>query len=203
MSRSTVSPAFTPTPKPSLVLRPQRGAMRLFVGSLLLALSAAAVMPAFADGPGGRHGGPGAAGMGGPGPGGPFGGSPRHLERMLDEVGATDAQKAQVKQILDASRADMLKQHEAGRALREKTRQVLTAATIDTNAAEQLRMQMVAQHDQASRRGLQTMIDVAQVLTPEQRAKVGERMARQDARMKERMKERGLRDGAAAATTSE
>lgn len=175
-------------------VRPGRSAMRLFIGSLLLATSAAAVLPAFAQGHG-QHGGREAGAMGGPGGhGGPFGGSPRHMERMLDSVGATDAQKAQIKQILDASRADMRKQHEAARALHDKTRQVLTAPTIDTNAAEQLRQQMLAQHDQASRRGLQTMIDVAQVLTPEQRAKVGEQMAQRQSRMQERM-QRMQRDG--------
>lgn len=175
--------------------QPARGGMRLFVGSLLLAVASALALPALADGPGGRHGGPDHAGMGGPG--GPLGGSPRHMARMLDEVGATDAQKAQIKQIVDASRAEMDKQREAGRALRTRMRQVLTAPTIDTNAAEQLRLQMIAQHEQASRRGLQTMVDVAQVLTPEQRAKVGERMARHEARMQERMNGRGgPRDGA-------
>jgi periplasmic protein CpxP/Spy len=178
--------------------RPGRSAMRLFIGSLLLATSAAAVLPAFAQGRG-HHGGPEAGAMGGPGGpggpgghGGPFGGSPRHMERMLDSVGATDAQKAQIKQIFEASRAEMRKQHEAGRALHDKTRQVLTAPTIDTNAAEQLRLQMMAQHDQASRRMMQTMIDVAQVLTPEQRAKVGEQMAKRQSQMQERMQ----RDGA-------
>lgn len=196
MSRSFKTPSSLPT-----ALQTSRIGTRLFVGSLLLAVASAMAWPALADGPGGRHGGPGHASMGGPGPGGPFGGSPRHMERLLDEVGATDAQKAQIKQIVDASRAEMTKQHEAGRALRTKMRQVLTAPTIDTNAAEQLRLQMIAQHEQASRRGLQTMVDMAQVLTPEQRAKVGERMARREVRMQERMHERmngrgGPRDGA-------
>lgn len=176
-------------------LQPGRTAMRLFFGSLLVAASAAAVIPAFAQGHHGGHG-PG-AGMMGPGAGGPMlGGSPRHMERMLDSVAATDAQKAQIKQIADAARSDMLKQREAGRALHDKMRQALTAATIDTNAVEQLRLQMLAQHDQASRRGLQTMVDIAQVLTPEQRAKVGEQMAKMASMRQERM-QRYQRDGAA------
>lgn len=172
---------------------PGLAAMRLFFGGLLVAASAAAVMPAFAQG---HHGGPG-PGMMGPGAGGPmFGGSPRHMERMLDSVGATDAQKAQIKQIADAARTDMLKQREAGRALHDKMRQALTAATIDTNAVEQLRLQMLAQHDQASRRGLQTMVDIAQVLTPEQRAKIGDQMAKAASMRQERM-QRFQRDPAA------
>ncbi|MFG5410434.1 ion channel [Piscinibacter sakaiensis] len=51
---------------------------------------------------------------------------------------------------------------------------------------EQLRLQMVAQHDQASRKHLQVMLDVAQVLTPEQRAKIGERMAQAGERWRHR-----------------
>lgn len=175
--------------------RPGRSAMRLFAGSLLVAATVATVMPAFAQG---HHGGEGrhaAMGQGGPGP--MFGGSPRHIERMLDSVSATDAQKAQVKQITEAARADMKAQHEAGRALREKLRLVMSAATIDTNAAEQLRLQMLTQHDQASKRGMQVMIDVAQVLTPAQRAKLGEQMAKRGERMRDHMQHRMQRDGAA------
>lgn len=166
--------------------RPGLAAKRLFFGSLLLAVSAAAVMPAFAQG----HHGPGAhhAAMGG-GPGG----SPRHMERLLSSVNATDAQKAQIKQINDAARADLKAQHEAGRALRDKLRAVMSAPTIDTNAAEQLRLQMVAQHDQVSKRRLQMMLDVAQVLTPEQRAKLAEQMAKRGERMRDHMQ----RDGGA------
>ena len=54
-------------------------------------------------------------------------------------------------------------------------------------AAESLRQQMMAQHDQASRRVTQAMLDVARVLTPEQRAKLGERMRERQAIMKDRM----------------
>jgi periplasmic protein CpxP/Spy len=175
-------------------LFPARTGMRLFAGSLLLAASAATMLPAFAQGHHGGHG-PGHAMMS-PGGAGPMGGSPRHMERMLDRVAATDAQKAQIKQITEASRADMLKQREAGRALHDKLRLALTAATIDTNAVEQLRLQMLAQHDQTSRRGLQTMVDIAQVLTPEQRAKAGELMAQAATKRQERM-QRYQRDGAA------
>ena len=41
---------------------------------------------------------------------------------------------------------------------------------------------MLAQHDQASKRTLQAMLDVSRVLTPEQRKALAERMASNDAR---------------------
>jgi Spy/CpxP family protein refolding chaperone len=46
---------------------------------------------------------------------------------------------------------------------------------------------MLTQHDQASRRMMLAMLDISRVLTPEQKAKVGERMKERAARMKERM----------------
>ena len=66
--------------------------------------------------------------------------------------------------------------------------QVFTAPTVDANAAEQLRQQMLQQHDQMSRRMTQAMVAVASVLTPEQRAQIGEHMKDRQARMEERMK---------------
>ena len=47
---------------------------------------------------------------------------------------------------------------------------------------------MLQQHDQTSRRMTQAMLDVARVLTPEQRARLGERMRDREARMEDRMK---------------
>jgi periplasmic protein CpxP/Spy len=46
---------------------------------------------------------------------------------------------------------------------------------------------MLAQHDQASKRVLQAMLDVSKVLTPEQRATLGERMKQRQAMMQDRM----------------
>jgi Spy/CpxP family protein refolding chaperone len=65
--------------------------------------------------------------------------------------------------------------------------QAFTAPTVDAAAVEQVRQQMLQQHDQMSRRMTQAMLDVARVLTPEQRAKIGERMRDRQARMEERM----------------
>ena len=139
----------------------------------------------------GMHGG-----MGGPGM--MFGGSPEHMGRMIDHMldglNATDAQRSQIKQIAAQAAADLKAQAAAGRGLRQRGMQIFAAPTVDANAAEQLRQQMLQQHDQMSRRVTQAMVAVANVLTPEQRAKVGERMRDRQARMEERMK-RMERDG--------
>ena len=169
-------------------LRSRKGAARLFFGSVLVAAAAAVALPVVAQGHHGEgpmhtmeHGRMGPDGMGA---------SPRHMERMLDSVSATDAQRTQIKQIVEAARADMKAQHEAGRALHDKTRALLAAPTIDTNALEQVRQQMLTHHEQVSRKALQVQIDVAQVLTPEQRAKLSEMMAKRMNRM-QHMREGG------------
>jgi Spy/CpxP family protein refolding chaperone len=134
---------------------------------------------------GGAEGGMGGAGMM------MFGGPPEHVGRMvdhmLDGLNATDAQRTQIKQIAVAAATDLKTQRDAGRSLHERSMQIFTAPTVDANAAESVRQQMLTQHDQASRRVLQAMIDVSRVLTPEQRAKIGARMKERQAVMQERM----------------
>jgi protein CpxP len=117
----------------------------------------------------------------------------RHLDRALDAVGASDAQRAQIRQITDAAMADLKAQHQAARDLRQQMMQAFTQPTVDANAIEALRQQMLAQHDQASRRMMQAMLDVSRVLTPEQRAKLAERMQQRRAMMERHLQEqRGL-----------
>ena len=120
-----------------------------------------------------------------------FGGSPEHrgrmIDHMLDGLNASDAQRAQIKQIAAAAAADLKAQAEAGRGLRQRGMQALMAPNVDAGAVEQVRQQMLQQHDQMSRRVTQAMLDTARVLTPEQRAKLGERMRDRQARMEERM----------------
>ena len=58
---------------------------------------------------------------------------------------------------------------------RRQSMQLLTASTIDRAQLEKLRVEQMQLGDSTSRRLLQAMIDSAEVLTPEQRAKVAER----------------------------
>jgi len=178
---------------------PQQGsplAMRIMAVGVLVVAGLGAAVTVQAQGMGGS--GPRAA----PGPGMMmFGGSPEHIGRgidhMLDGLGVTDAQRTQIKQIAIAAANDLKAQREAGRALHEQGMQLFAAPTVDAAAAESLRQQMQAQHDQASKRMLQAMLDVSKVLTPEQRAKMVERMKQRGAMMKDRRerehRERGPR----------
>ncbi len=151
------------------------------------------------------HGGPGMRGdvgemlsgmhggvRGGMGDGMMFGGSPEHMGRtvdfMLDGLGATDAQRSQIKQIAVQAAADMKAQAGAGKALRQRGMEIFTAPTVDAAAAEQLRQQMLARHDQASKRVMQAMLSIANVLTPAQRATLGQRLHDRQAQMEDRTK---------------
>jgi Spy/CpxP family protein refolding chaperone len=133
----------------------------------------------------------------GPGPGGPgmamFAGPPRHIDRAVDRmlrgIDASPAQRTQIKQIAVAAAADLKASMDAARGLHAKGLQIFMAPTVDAAAAEALRQQMLAQHDQVSKRMLQAMLDIANVLTPEQRAKLGERVQERQSRMKERMRQ--------------
>lgn len=162
-------------------------AMRLMAVSVLFVAIAGAAFSVHAQG----H--PGAGGPGGHGGHAMmmFGGSPEHVGRavdhMLDGLNASAAQRSQIKQIAIAAATDLKAQRDAGRELHEKGMQIFAAPSVDAGAAQTLRQQMLAQHDQASKRMLQAMLDVAKVLTPEQRAKLGERMKERQAMMKDRM----------------
>ena len=139
---------------------------------------------------------PGMEGMGGMHPGmmgGPGMFMGRRLDRMLDGVAASDAQRAQIRQIAQTAAADLMAQRAAGRGLRAQGLQIFAAPNVDAAAAESLRQQMLAQHDQASRRMLQAMLDVANVLTPEQRMKLAESARQHSEQMRNRMRERAPR----------
>ena len=67
------------------------------------------------------------------------------------------------------SRADMAANRVAGQALREQVSELFVQPEVDAVAAEALRQQMLAQHDRRSQRMMQAMLELSQVLTPEQR----------------------------------
>ncbi|MEO5770557.1 MAG: Spy/CpxP family protein refolding chaperone [Burkholderiaceae bacterium] len=176
------------------ISRSSNHAGRLFAGALLVALLGSVSLSAMAQGD--RHGpghhGPAAAGMG-MGIGMPMQG--RMLERMLDRVNATAEQRAQIKQIAERTATDMKAQHDSSRGLRGQAATLFAQPVVDANAAEALRLQMMQQHDQRSRRVMQAMLEVSRVLTPDQRKQLAETMARRGDMMRRHMQERQSLDG--------
>ncbi|HET7794251.1 MAG TPA: Spy/CpxP family protein refolding chaperone [Rhizobacter sp.] len=168
-----------------------RGIKRATLG-LLMALVGSVAVTAWAQ----PHGGPRGGGDFGGGFGGPglFMGPSEHVgrgvDRLLEGLNATDAQRTQIKQIAQAAATDLKAQHDAARGQHERGLELFTAPVVDARAVETLRQQRLAQHDQASKRVTQALLDIANVLTPEQRVKLGERIKQREQRMHERMQRR-------------
>lgn len=171
----------------SLTTGRQGAFFKLAAGAVLLAAGALSIGQAQAQAqPQPGMAGPQHAAMHRMGPG-LHGGLPMLPERMLDAVGASAEQKAKLREIFKTAGDDLRAQHESRRALHEQMMKLLAAPQVDGAAAEALRQKQLAAHDVASKRQLQAMLDAQAVLTPEQRAKLAERMAERQQRMHERM----------------
>jgi Spy/CpxP family protein refolding chaperone len=159
---------------------------RLVLAALVVALAGGFTLAAVAapPGPGAGHGGPDMmVGM-------PMMGSPQHIAHMLDSVGATAEQRTQVQQIMAAAATDLAAQRSSGRATQDQLMQLFSQPTVDARAAETLRQQMLTQHDTASKRMLQALLDVSRVLTPEQRKQLADHMAQRRSMMERHRSER-------------
>jgi periplasmic protein CpxP/Spy len=119
----------------------------------------------------------------------------RMVERMLDQVSATPDQRAQVKRIAAQAAQDVRALRQAQGDLKARGLQLLAAPTVDANAVEAHRLQMMQQHDQVSRRVSQAMVDVSRVLTPEQRQQLAQTVARRQSMMRRHQQERQQLDG--------
>jgi Spy/CpxP family protein refolding chaperone len=119
--------------------------------------------------------------------GGVFGGplSPAQVDDRIDrmskhiaiELDATADQQVKIANIAKAAVADLRPLHEKAHAARAQAVALLTAPTIDRSAIERLRAEKIGLAETASKRIAQALADAADVLSPEQRRKVGDWMA--------------------------
>lgn len=100
----------------------------------------------------------------------------KRVQHLLDEVKATDAQKAKASGIVKASLEKGAPLAEKLHTNHEQMHKLMSAAMLDKAAIEALRAEQIKLADEASKLMTQTMLDVAEVLTPEQRAKLAEKM---------------------------
>ena len=140
---------------------------RAAIATLIGGLAAGAGFKAWAHGGhGGWHGGEGF--------------SEERIERMVKhfgvEVDATPEQKAKLTEIATAAAKELQPLREKAREARKQAMALLAAPAVDREALERLRSEQMQAADAASKRLTQALADVAEVLTPEQRKQLAERM---------------------------
>lgn len=102
----------------------------------------------------------------------------------LADVDASAEQKGKIGEIAKGALKDLLPLRDEHKAARAKALELLSAATIDRNAIEQVRAAELKLAETASKRLTQAIADAAETLQPAQRAKLAEKM-------KQRMERRG------------
>jgi len=94
------------------------------------------------------------------------------IGRVLDSVGASAEQENKVHDIVVAKFAEIAPNPEEHAALRKHALELLSAPTIDRAEVEKVRAQAVATFDAKSKAVVGGLIDIAEQLTPDQRAKL-------------------------------
>ena len=178
MNDTTQTPQPSPTPEP----RPRRRLLRrAVVGTLVVGAVAGLGARALAHGGwGGWHrGGFMHAAL-----------DPAEREERLDrmlkhlyvEIDATEAQRQQLAPVVKAAARDLIPLHGQLHDARRQAIALLSQPTIDRGALETLRAEQLRLIEQASQRLTAALADVADILTPEQRRALAERLGRRHGR---------------------
>jgi protein CpxP len=94
----------------------------------------------------------------------------------LADVDATEAQQRKIAEIATAAFTELRPLRKQHYDARRQAIEILSQPQVDRAALEAIRAQEVALAEQVSRRITQSLADAAEVLTPEQRAKLAERL---------------------------
>lgn len=165
------APANPPTDRPK---RCRRRGRALFLGALFLGAAAVlttGALQAFGLGP--FHGG--ACGSMDPAQ------VEKKIDRLagwiVDDLGGTPEQEAQLAAIAKAAAKDLAPVHDELAAGHRQAVEILTAEKVDRVALEAHRARQMQLVEQASVRLVAAVADAADVLTPAQRVKAAERLA--------------------------
>ena len=176
-----MNPETNPESTPSASNKPRRPWRRAVIATLIGGLAAGIGATAIAHGgPGGWHGGWG----GGRGMHGEM--DPQAMQRRaeamvkwwLADVDATEAQQKKVAEIMTATMTELRPLRAKHFEARKQVMDILSKPQIDRGALEAVRAQELQLAETFSRRITQSLADAAEVLTPEQRTKLAERMQR-------------------------
>ena len=99
------------------------------------------------------------------------------VARALDSVGASSAQEAKVHDIIAAKFGEIVPNPDDHENLRKQALDLLAAPTIDRAAVERLRVDAVSMFDAKSKALVGGLLDVADQLTPAQRAQLAAEVA--------------------------
>lgn len=102
----------------------------------------------------------------------------RGLEHLLDDLDATDAQRAQASRIAERRAPALFSLMGEGRELRQRAKAVLLAEQLDDKALASLRSQFDAIYARAADQAFAGLTDLSGVLSPEQRRELADRLAR-------------------------
>ena len=101
----------------------------------------------------------------------------RAVRHLAVEIDASNEQQEKLRGIVKGLVQDLLPMREKNLVARQRGRTLLTQPSIDRAAIEALRAEQLVLADAASKRLTQALGDAAEVLTPEQRRRLDERLA--------------------------
>jgi Spy/CpxP family protein refolding chaperone len=100
----------------------------------------------------------------------------RAVRHVAIELDATPEQQQKLEAIVKSAVSDLAPMRDKVRTTHQKVRELLTAPSVDRTAIEKLRAEQVATMDSLSKRIAQAVGDAADVLTADQRRKLGDMM---------------------------
>jgi Spy/CpxP family protein refolding chaperone len=106
----------------------------------------------------------------------------RRTDRMFDRIKATPEQREKIRSFMSTSKVDIRAQQQARMDNQKAMSVALAAPTIDRIAIEKLRAAQLAQVEAQSKKRTDTMIAIAEILSPEQRQEMAKMMTRGDKR---------------------
>ena len=115
-----------------------------------------------------------------------WGGHP--MSKAFEDLKVTPAQREQIKQIEAKMISDVRPIHQSHRELMQRAVQLLLSPTIDEAALEKNRQEMLTLHSRLSEHMTSAFVQMAKVLTPDQRGQLA-------AHMKERIDRMGHHSG--------
>ena len=111
------------------------------------------------------------------------------LDFFSDVLNLSDAQQAQIKQIMESSRPTVEPLFQQEMQNKKAMKQLIMSGNFDEAKAESLAKQSAEVHAQIEVTHARALAQAYQVLTAEQKTKLSEFMARREQRMQEHMQE--------------